>query len=89
MAKQLEMNDANLRSLRAIAYRLAAQSVRAGHDLWSGQTLDEIVETLSRDDSAWDFLDDQEARLDLDVAEARADLTAVFGRNGLIDGWQS
>lgn len=80
----LRLTVARRAAIGAIVDALEAQSAARGCDPIGAETRAELVEQLADDATAWDILDDFEARLGLDVADARADLVAVYQAAGVL-----
>lgn len=72
----------NYAALRAIVRSLNSKAIAAGYEPMSEATIDEAVRTLAIDSAAFDFIDDQEARLGLRVADERQDLSLLYMRQG-------
>lgn len=68
--------------LRGIVATLSMKSEQKGLEPISDETKDECIETLAHDDQAFGYLDDQEARLGLHVADERAILTELYQAHG-------
>lgn len=80
---QRRMNvDANHAALRAIAESINRKAVERGFEAMSEATIEEAVATMARDVDAFNFIDDQEARLGLHVADERQDLTMIYADRG-------
>lgn len=76
----------NRAALLRMVESVNAKAIARGYEGLNHETMDEVVLTLADEETGFDYLDDQESRLGLDVAGERAALVNLFLANGLIDG---